>query len=100
MITRNISNAKNDLSRLLHLVQAGETVTILDRKKPIAKIVPIPKTGSEDLQDRLSKMAANGLVVLPDLNKDAPVDVLSFLADDESPVGAVNALLSERAEGR
>lgn len=38
MKTATISETKNKLSELLAAVRAGETLTILDRKRPIAKI--------------------------------------------------------------
>ncbi|MFP4204133.1 MAG: type II toxin-antitoxin system Phd/YefM family antitoxin [Opitutales bacterium] len=41
MKTATISEAKNKLSELLVAVQAGETLTILDRKRPIARVEAI-----------------------------------------------------------
>ncbi|MCC5845655.1 MAG: type II toxin-antitoxin system prevent-host-death family antitoxin [Verrucomicrobia bacterium] len=101
MITSNISTAKNELSRLLHLVQTGETVTILDRKKPIAKLVPIAKTLDDEPQKRLSEMAAQGIIALP----DKPTQVLPDFAEINEfpctqPAGVLDALLEERKEGR
>ncbi len=101
MITSNISTAKNELSRLLHLVQTGETVTILDRKKPIAKLVPIPKALDEEPQKRLSKMAAQGLLALPDKPTQKIPDFLTITdLPCTQPVGTLEALLEEREEGR
>lgn len=101
MITSNISTAKNELSRLLHLVQTGETVTILDRKKPIAKIVPITNALDEDPKKRLSEMAAQGLLALPD---NPARDLPDFLTITDlpciQPMGTLEALLEEREEGR
>lgn len=101
MITSNISTAKNELSRLLHLVQTGETVTILDRKKAIAKIVPISDAGEEGLPAKLSAMAAKGQVMLPERRKGLPASLMEFRPPRKrKPVGALEALLSEREEGR
>jgi antitoxin (DNA-binding transcriptional repressor) of toxin-antitoxin stability system len=36
-----IAELKSQLSRHLRAVQAGETVTVLDRETPIARIVPV-----------------------------------------------------------
>lgn len=36
-----ISETKNNLSALLDRVRAGETITILDRDRPVARLVPI-----------------------------------------------------------
>lgn len=38
MITSTISDTKNHLSELLVRVQSGETLIILDRKKPVARV--------------------------------------------------------------
>ncbi|PKM03280.1 MAG: hypothetical protein CVV16_09415 [Gammaproteobacteria bacterium HGW-Gammaproteobacteria-6] len=38
----NIHEAKAHLAKLLAAVEAGETVVIARRNKPIAKLVPIP----------------------------------------------------------
>lgn len=38
MITSTISETKNHLSELLERVQAGETLIILDRKTPVARV--------------------------------------------------------------
>ncbi len=39
-MTSNIATLKNNLSRYLKSVQAGEEVIVLDRETPIARIVP------------------------------------------------------------
>jgi len=36
-----IADLKNNLSRHLARVRAGETITVLDRDRPIARLVPI-----------------------------------------------------------
>ncbi len=46
MITSTLAKAKDHLSSLLRQVQAGETLIILDRKKPIARVVRIQGTTS------------------------------------------------------
>lgn len=101
MITSNISTAKNELSRLLHLVQTGETVTILDRKKPVAKLVPISTPPDEAPQKRLSEMAAQRLIALPAKRTQDLPDFLTIVdLPCTQPVGTLEALLAEREEGR
>lgn len=39
----NLSDAKAHLSDLVYRVEAGETVTILRRGKPVARLVPIER---------------------------------------------------------
>ena len=40
----NIFEAKNRLSQLIRLVQAGEEVVIANRGEPVARLVPAPGT--------------------------------------------------------
>lgn len=39
-MTANIATLKNNLSRFLKSVQAGEEVIVLDRDRPVARLVP------------------------------------------------------------
>lgn len=57
-----ISYTKNNLSKLLELVRRGETVTILDRTKPVARLTPMPATGNTDLDRRLDDMERRGII--------------------------------------
>ncbi len=60
--TANISYTKNNLSALLELVKRGETVTILDRTRPVARLTPIPSTGDEALDRRLDDLERRGII--------------------------------------
>lgn len=60
MKTAPVTDLKNRLSHYLRMVAKGDTVTVLDRGKPIAQITPIAKTESN-----LNKLAAEGLARLP-----------------------------------
>jgi prevent-host-death family protein len=44
-----VHQAKTQLSRLLKLAEDGETVTIVRRGVPVARITPIPRTSSRRL---------------------------------------------------
>ena len=61
MKTATISEAKNHLSELLARVKQGETVLILDRDKPVARIVPIEVTDRTD-DERLADLERRGVV--------------------------------------
>ena len=79
MNTVKIADLKSRLSEHLRKVRAGGSMTILDRNHPIARLVPIEKTGSS-LTVRLPLASAPKLqhVPLPPplrLRKD----VLTFL---------------------
>lgn len=61
MKTATISQAKNHLSELLAGVKRGETVLILERDRPIARIVPIePSQQSDD--ERLADLERRGII--------------------------------------
>jgi len=57
-----ISETKNQLSALLDFVRQGESILVLDRKKPIARIVPISDEDGSDEEARLWQLERNGLV--------------------------------------
>ena len=56
-----ISYTKNHLSSLLEQVKRGETVTILDRTKPVARMVPIESTGDAEWDRKLDDMERRGI---------------------------------------
>jgi prevent-host-death family protein len=55
-----VTDLKNRLSYYLRLVARGETVTVLDRGRPVAQLTPMGPAEPE-----LQKLAADGLVRLP-----------------------------------
>ena len=64
MIQAGIKEVKNNLSRFLAQVKAGEEVMITERGKPVARII---KENSKSLTIRtvLAPLIQRGLVVLP-----------------------------------
>jgi prevent-host-death family protein len=60
MKTAAVTDLKNRLSHYLRLVARGETITVLDRGKPVAQITP-PGEASAELQ----RLAQAGLARLP-----------------------------------
>jgi antitoxin (DNA-binding transcriptional repressor) of toxin-antitoxin stability system len=89
VITSTISETKNRLSELLRKVQEGETLVILDRRQPIARV------------ERMS-----GAAVTPHLHPSRtgrhPSESLSLAIGGTSgkPSGAVTALIEEREAAR
>ena len=68
----NVHQAKTQLSRLLHLVEAGEEVVIARAGKPIARLVPV-LAGSTDRPLGID----TGLVrVAPDFDVPLPEELL------------------------
>ena len=70
----NVTELRNRLSTYLSRVRGGEEILIRDRKLAVAKIVPLSKT--EDFDEELLEMAAQGLVRLPEQS----LDLKSFFA--------------------
>jgi len=96
MKTAPVSELKARLSEYLNQVKAGMEVLITDRGKPVARLVPIPR--SKDLKESLVRMERQGLIKLGSgkLSKD-------FWRMDrpDDPQGLVlKALLEEREAGR
>ncbi len=60
MKTAAVTDLKNRLSHYLRLVARGETVTVLDRGKPVAQLTP-PGSASDELQ----RLAQAGIARLP-----------------------------------
>lgn len=101
MITATIARTKNELSRFLGMVKSGETVLILDRNHPVARLCPVgPPTGSTGDDAKLLKLEANGLIRRPPGNPDWR----SLLADPppalRAGASALGALLDERETSR
>jgi len=63
MKTVNVADLKNNLSRYLRQVRAGEEILIRDRKMPVAKIVPLPAELGFDAEEL--RLAAEGRLRLP-----------------------------------
>jgi hypothetical protein len=84
-----ISHTKNHLSALLERVQAGETLVILDRDRPIARVERI--TCPEHLAH-----------LTPPRVSDDPLSIFNLPLGGipDVPTGCVQSLLEERAESR
>jgi prevent-host-death family protein len=96
MKTATISEAKNHLSELLARVKQGETVLILDRDKPIARIVPIEAADRTD-DARLAELERRGIVrraVKP------PRKTLPPPIELPEGVSVLDALLRDREDAR
>lgn len=64
MITAGIKEIKNNLSRYLLRVKAGEEVLITDRGKPVARLI---REAEKELpiRDRLRPLIQSGAVIFP-----------------------------------
>ena len=97
MVRATISEVRNGLSGFLRQVRRGETVLVLDRKVPVACIVP-PSHVPEDsgVDSRATRLEAAGVVVRQ--RSGSPLDVLGQPVRSGAPVR--DALLEERRDGR
>ncbi|MEX2607680.1 MAG: type II toxin-antitoxin system Phd/YefM family antitoxin [Kiritimatiellia bacterium] len=87
----NISYLRNHLSEVLTCVKEGETVVVLDRKKPVACLTPYATAG-DALTPRLKELQNQGLLAhgpsekspeMPrPLKLSTSVDVVRYLLDD------------------
>ncbi|MBM3489401.1 MAG: type II toxin-antitoxin system prevent-host-death family antitoxin [Alphaproteobacteria bacterium] len=90
MIVAKISQLKNQLSAYLRKVAAGESVLILDRDRPVARLEPVAGAAADK---PLAGLIASGAV------RRLPAGFWSQpLPKAEASV--VEALLTERREGR
>jgi len=90
----NISDLKNKLSSYLRKVRSGETILVMDRGVPIARIERVARVSDDE---RLAKLEAAGLLRRP--TKPLPLKMLR----EELPTArasVVQALLEERERGR
>jgi prevent-host-death family protein len=85
MITTGIKEIKNNLSRYLAQVKAGEEILITERGRPVARIIR-ENQRRRSLQDSLAPLIRKGLVTLPsrDLVKDnlSPIQVPGKLVSE------------------
>lgn len=94
-----ISETKNHLSALLDRVRHGETILIMDRDTPIARLEPVVARGRTDADGRTARLERAGLLRRGD--RAALKAVLSTAPPKALRGGDVlDALLRERAENR
>lgn len=92
-----ITEAKNKLSALLDIVKAGETVVIVDRGIPVARLEPAAK--ADDDEGRLARLERAGTIT----RAKKPFPEWIFTTEPprvSSGLSAVEALLEERRESR
>jgi len=96
--TATITEAKNQLSALIDRVKSGESVLILDRGIPVARLDSAVTAGDDE--GKLARLERAGLVTRP-RNPGAAKEVLSRQPTPlPDGVSAVEMLLEERRSGR
>ena len=76
----NISQLKNKLSAFVAEARAGETVLILDRQTPVARLVPLE--GGQTLTVQEAKRPVSALRKIRRISLRKPVDVIAMLRED------------------
>ena len=92
-----LTETKNNLSALVDQVQRGETILILDRGRPVARLESV--VGEEDPEGRLARLERQGLL----RRGSAPLPREILMKKPPKPAAgasALEALLTERREGR
>lgn len=94
-----MTEAKNNLSKLLKKVRHGQSILILDRNVPVARLEPLASGSPESDEAKLLKLERRGLLKrgADRLPKDFWRRPRPKTTDGSS---VVQALLDERAEGR
>lgn len=91
-----VTDAKNRLSAYLDRVKAGETIVIVDRGRPVARLVPTA-SAAEDPQGRLARLERAGIATPGREPLDA---TLLKQRPPKARASALGALLEERRESR
>src|SRR5438552_183595 len=97
MKTATITEAKNRLSALIDRVRSGESILILDRGVPVARLEPV--AAFPDPTGRLRRLERAGLIRVGEA--EPPLDILRTPPPVLAPgASAVEVLLEERQAGR
>ena len=92
-----LTDTKNNLSALVDQVQHGETILILDRGRPVARLESV--VGAEDdPEGRLARLERQGL--LRRGSAPLPREVLMAKPPQAEGASVLEALLADRREGR
>ncbi len=97
MKTATITQAKNGLSALINRVRNGESILILDRGVPVARLEPV--AAFPDPTGRLRRLERAGVIRVGEA--PPPLDLLRKPAPPLAPgASSVEALIQERRSGR
>lgn len=93
-----LTDTKNNLSALVDQVQHGETILILDRGRPVARLESMLGSG-DDPEGQLARLERQGL--LRRATASLPREILMTTPPQPSEgASALEALLDERRNGR
>lgn len=97
MVVATITEAKNRLSALIDQVRAGESILIVDRGTPVARLESA--VSAPDAEGRVARLERSGAV--RSARKPPAIELVSTKPPGPlNGASAVAALLEERREGR
>jgi prevent-host-death family protein len=96
-----LTETKNNLSALVDQVQHGETILILDRGRPVARLESVLSEG-DDPEGRLARLERQGLLrrAAAPLSPTARAILMRKPPRPAAGGSVLAALLDERREGR
>ena len=94
-----ITEAKNQLSALLDRVRHGETILIVDRGRPVARLESAVAHTADDPDGRLARLERQGIIRRA-LTAPPAAMIAKKFRRARQPSGVLNALLDERRRGR
>lgn len=92
-----MTEAKNGLSALIDAVQGGETIVIIDRGRPVARLDTAISTSTEDPEGRMARLQRSG-IVRP--SSAVPAVLAGKPPRPRSGESALSILVDERLTGR
>lgn len=97
MGTTTITEAKNRLSALIDRVQSGESIVILERGRPVARLEPVARYA--DATGRLARLERAGIIKIG--AAAPPIELLRQPGPELAHgASAVAAVIDERRSGR
>ena len=93
----SVAQLKEQLSKYLRTVKAGEEILVTERGRPIARLGPVGPSEQEDA--RMQQLIRAG-VVRPPIRKKLTRDFWTRKRPKELKGVSLQALLEERAESR
>ena len=93
----NVAELKNRLSQYLKRVKSGETVLVMERTTPIARLVPVvppSRMDSDETEAWLRRLEANGVLRLG--TRKGVTQIIESPPGGKRPVGAVKTLIEHR----
>lgn len=92
-----VTEAKNGLSALIDLVQSGETVVIVDRGRPVARLDTALSSALDDPHGRLARLQRAGVVQVA---QTTPARLEGRPPTMAPGASATRDLIEERRNGR